>query len=98
MYPVLDMIKMATSYGSYKLSDAEHLAADRVSSAMRYIFFVPDIYRLDIADGLKELLYNKNYDLNLIANSNAASLADELGIEKYVAQIVIDAAKKATTE
>jgi chaperonin GroEL (HSP60 family) len=53
---------------------------------------------LDIADGLKQLLFEKHFDLNFLLKSDAATLAQELGIEKYVAQIIIEAARKATTE
>jgi hypothetical protein len=65
---------------------------------MRRIFDAADIRHLDIADGLKQLLYEKHCDLNFLLQSDAATVAQELGIEKYVAQIIIDAAKKATTE
>jgi hypothetical protein len=58
----------------------------------------PDIGRLDIADGLKQLLFEKNCDVNFLLKSDAATLAQELGIEKYVAQVIIDAARKAITE
>jgi hypothetical protein len=51
---------------------------------------------LDIADGL-ELLYEKKYDLNSILQCDAASLAGELGIEEYVAKIIVGAAKKKAT-
>jgi len=65
---------------------------------MHRIFDAPDIRRLDIADGLKQLLLERRCDLNFLLQSDATTVAQELGIEKYVAQIIIDAAKKATTE
>jgi hypothetical protein len=79
-------------------SDLEKIADDSVSLAMKNIFSPPDISQLDIADGLKQVLYEKNCDLNFLLQSNAASVAGELGIEEYVAKIIIDAAKKQTTE
>jgi hypothetical protein len=90
--------KNLTSPGSSEVSDTDNFVADRVSIAMRRIFDAADIRHLDIADGLKQLLYEKHCDLNFLLQSDAATVAQELGIEKYVAQIIIDAAKKATTE
>jgi hypothetical protein len=74
------------------MSDVEKIADDRVASAMKRI------YQLDIADGLKQLLYKKRYDLNSLLQSDAASLARELWIEEFVARIIIDAAKEKVTE
>ena len=71
---------------------------DNVSIAMQRIFATPDISSLDLADGLKQLLFERHCDLNFLLQSGAATVAQELGIENYVAQIIIDAAKKATTE
>jgi len=65
---------------------------------MQRIFDVPDIYRLDIADGLKQLLYEKQCDLNFLLQSDPASIAHELGIEEYVAKLIIEAAKKTATK
>jgi len=65
---------------------------------MKHIFSQLEINELDIADGLKELLYEKKYDLNSILQSGAASVSSELGIEEYVAKIIIAAAKKKATE
>ena len=87
-----------TSTVSSALSDTDHFETDNVSMAMQRIFDTPDISRLDIADGLEQLLYEKHCDLNFLLQSDAATVADELGIEKYVAQIIIDAAKRATIE
>jgi hypothetical protein len=80
-----------------EISDTDNSAADSVSVALQHIFGSPGIRDLDIADGLKELLYDKHCDLDFLLQSDAATVAQELGIEKYVAQIIIDAAKKATT-
>ena len=78
-------------------SDTEKIANDSVALAMKHIF-QPEIYHLDLADGLKQLLYEKKCDLNFLLQSDAASLAHELGVEEYVAKIIIDAAKKQATE
>jgi hypothetical protein len=79
-------------------SDLENIADDQVAFAMRNIFS-QQICHLDIADGLKQLLYEKKYDLNSLLQSDAASVARELGFEEYVAKgESIDAAKKKATE
>jgi hypothetical protein len=69
-----------------------------IALATKHIFSKIEIYQLDIADGLKELLYQKKYDLNSLLQSDADSISSELGIEEYVAKILIGAARKKTTE
>lgn len=71
---------------------------DTVALAMKHIFSQLEINELDIADGLKELLYEKKYDLNSILQTEPASVSRELGIEEYIAKIIIDAAKRKATE
>jgi len=83
---------------SIAASNSNKIADDSVALAMKHFFPQLEISELDIADGLKELLYEKKYDLNSLLQSDAASLADELGIEEYVAKIIIDASKKKSTE
>jgi hypothetical protein len=87
--------KMATSPVTYRSSG---IKSDDVSLAMENIFSQPDVYSLDIADGLKQFLCERKYDLNLLLRSDAASIAEELGIEQYVAKLIIDAAKKTATK
>ena len=90
---------MSTALGeSMAASNVEKFTDDSVSLAMKHIFSLLDISQLDIADGLKQLLYEKKCDLNFLLQSDAASVAHELGIEEYVAKIIIDAAKKQATE
>ena len=57
---------------------------------MQHIFDAPGIRHLDIADGLKQLLYEKHCDLDFLLQSDAATVAHELGIEEYVARIIIE--------
>lgn len=97
-YVIEDVKKLATSPASYRKSEDEKLAVDNISSAMQHIFVLPDIYHLEIADGLKQLLFEKRRDLNYLVQSDPGSLANELGIEVYVAKLIIDAAKKTTTK
>jgi hypothetical protein len=40
-------------------SEVAKFADDSISLAMQHIFALPDIYQLDIADGLKQLLDEK---------------------------------------
>ena len=77
---------------------ATEIADDSVALAMKHIFPPSEIYRLDIADGLKQLIYEKNWDLTFLLRSDAASIATALGIEENVAKIIIDAAKRKTSE
>ncbi len=79
-------------------SDPAEITDDSVGLAMKYIFSHLEIYDLEIADGLKQLLYEKKYDMDSLLQSNAASLSRDLGIEEYVAKIIIDAAKRKATE
>ena len=72
-------------------------ADDSVALAMKHIFS-QEIYHLDIAEGLKQLLYEKKYDINSLLQSDAASVSGRLGIEEYVARIIIDAAKRKAIE
>jgi hypothetical protein len=91
-------VKILASTASSEISDADKFSTDNVSIAMQHIFATSEIFLLDLADGLKQLLYEKHCDLNFLLQSDAAIVAHELGIEKYVAKIIIDAAKKATTK
>jgi hypothetical protein len=75
-------------------SDSENIVDDSVALAMKYIFSQLQISELDIAEGLMQLLYENEYDINSLVQSDAPSLSTDLGIEVYVAKIIIDAAKK----
>jgi hypothetical protein len=57
---------------------------------------IAKINQLDIADGLKELLINHGFTLELLQSitSSTADLAKTLCIDEYVAKIIIEAAKK----
>ena len=71
------------------------LADDCVALAMERIFPKLQIYDPDIANGLEELPHDT---LGSLIQSEAASVSDELGIEEYVAKIIIDAAKRKSKE
>jgi hypothetical protein len=59
-----------------------------------YIYSDSTINSLDIADGLKELLNKYGFTLNELLNMPSSELAEFLGIDKYVAQIIGCAARK----
>jgi len=52
------------------------------------------INELDIADGLKELLISKSFNLKLLLNTPVSGLAKMLGIDNYVASIIHGTARK----
>lgn len=54
------------------------------------------INSLDIADGLKELLIKNGFTLEALLNTSSSEIAEFLGIDKYVAEIICTAAKKSS--
>jgi hypothetical protein len=52
------------------------------------------IRKLDIANGLKELLINHKFTIERLCKLSAEDLSIALGIDDSVARIIIDAAKK----
>ena len=52
------------------------------------------INSLDIADGLKELLTEHGFTLEELLNISSSELAESLGIDKYIAQIIESAVAK----
>jgi hypothetical protein len=53
-----------------------------------------DIYSLDIADGLKQLLTKYEFTLNELLNIPSSKLSEYLGVDKYVAHLIGSAARK----
>jgi hypothetical protein len=53
-----------------------------------------DINRLEIAEGLKQLLFSKGCDLNFLLKGEPTSLVQQLGIDEYVARLIIKAAEE----
>jgi len=67
------------------------------NNSIRNNYFYPDsiaINSLDIADGLKKLLTKYGFTLDELLDMPSSELAELLGIDKYVAQIVGRAATK----
>jgi hypothetical protein len=53
-----------------------------------------EINKLDIANGLKEMLINHQFTVEKLYTLSAEDLSKALGIDYSVARIIIDAAKK----
>jgi N-acetylglucosamine-6-phosphate deacetylase len=67
------------------------------NNSNRNIYNYPDssaFNSLDIADGLKELLNKYGFTLNELLNMPSSELAEFIGIDKYVAQIIGSAATR----
>jgi hypothetical protein len=52
------------------------------------------VNQLDIAEGLKELIIDRGYTLDLLLTSNPGDLAETLGIDNDVAKMIIDATRR----
>ena len=67
---------------------------------MSKITFVMDytIQELEIPDGLKELLMRSGFTFDSVITSDVDHLASSLGIERDVAKIILEAAKKLKKE
>ena len=53
-----------------------------------------DIQALPIADGLKDVLINQGFTIRRILQTKPNDLAAMLGIEEYVAKIILNAAER----
>ena len=53
------------------------------------------INRLEIADGLKQLLLCKDFTFKSLLDASALDLAEILGIDEYIAKIILRAIKEA---
>jgi hypothetical protein len=64
-------------------------------------YIYPDniaINSLDIADGLKELLIKYGFTLEVLSSMPSTELAEFLGIDMYIAQIICNAAAKLSND
>lgn len=61
----------------------------KISFVMKYT-----IQELEIPEGLKELLTRSGFTFDSIISSDVDHLASSLGIERDVAKIILEAAKK----
>ena len=53
------------------------------------------INRMEIANGLKELLISSGFTVKSLLNTSASDFAKILGIDEYVAKLLTDAINKA---
>jgi len=74
--------------------DSYHLALQRLQERLLVRNF---INRLEIADGLKQLLLGKDFTFKSLLDVSALDLAEILGIDEYIATIIIRAIKEAVT-
>ena len=54
--------------------------------------YIDTVDQLDIAEGLKELLLTYCFKSELLRSMSSNDLAEILGIDKYIARIIINAA------
>ncbi len=60
--------------------------------------YIDAVDQLDIAEGLKELLLTYTFKLELLENMSSNDLAEILGIDKYIASIIIHSVNIRPTE
>jgi len=73
----------------------EHVPPSELSGIKEKLVVTDLINRLEIADGLKELLLTSGFTLKSLLNASASDFAKILGIDEYVAKLVTDAVNKA---
>lgn len=56
------------------------------------------INKLEIANGLKQLLLSKDFMLKSLLNASTSDLAEILGIDEYIAKIIGDAMTRAVAK
>jgi hypothetical protein len=71
---------------------AKHITLQRIKQRQTTIDF---INQLDIPTGLKDLIINHGFTLNLLQSTKPIDLAEALGIDKDVAKLICDAARRA---
>jgi hypothetical protein len=64
------------------------------SMDLQYGRHLSDIQALPIADGLKDVLINQGFTIRRILQTKPNELATMLGIEEYVAKIILNAAER----
>jgi hypothetical protein len=57
--------------------------------------YIDSVDQLDVAEGLKELLLTYSFKLELLQSMSSSVLGEILGIDKYVARIIINSAKNS---
>jgi hypothetical protein len=58
-----------------------------------------DIHLLELADGIKDTLISSGFStIKSILESTNSDLSSKIGVDQYVAQIILEEAKRFTTE
>jgi hypothetical protein len=58
-----------------------------------------DIHLLELADGIKDNLISSGFStIKSILESTNSDLSSKIGVDQYVAQIILEEAKRFTTE
>ena len=74
----------------------EHDSPSVLSGIKQKLVLTDLINQLDIADGLKGLLISSDFTNESLLNTSASDFAKILGIDEYVAKLLVDAINKAT--
>jgi hypothetical protein len=73
----------------------EHLPPSVLRGIKEELLVRDLINRMEIADGLKELLISSGFTVKSLLNTSASDFAKILGIDEYVAKLLTDAINKA---
>jgi hypothetical protein len=58
-----------------------------------------DIHLLELADGIKDTLINSGFStIKSILECTTSDLSSKIGVDQYIAQIILEEAKRITTE
>ena len=73
----------------------EHVPPSVLSGIKEELLVRDLINRMEIADGLKELLISSGFTVKSLLDTSASDFAKILGIDEYVAKLLADAINKA---
>ncbi|HYZ60094.1 MAG TPA: hypothetical protein VE544_10605 [Nitrososphaeraceae archaeon] len=87
----------ASSYSDSLLQNQKSKMNNNENNTYSYSDNVP-INPLDIADGLKEQLIKYGFTTEVLSSIPSSELAEFLGIDKYIAQLISSAAVKLSND
>jgi hypothetical protein len=59
----------------------------------------PDVYLLQLADGVRDALINAGFStIKSILECTTSDLSNKIGVDQYIAQIIFEEAKRITSE
>ena len=82
---------MSAAYDKNEV-DTKDITLQRIKQRQTTIDF---INQLDIPAGLKDLIISHGFTLDLLQGTQPTDLAEALGIDKDVAKLICDAARRA---